>query len=52
MVRRKKVGAINLLLKFSKLVVKSRTFSSKLVVKVPSTRLNIVSKKIGFISTK
>ena len=52
MVRRKKVGAINLLLKISKLVVKSRTFSSKLIVKVPSTRSNIVSKKIGFISTK
>ena len=52
MVRRKKVGAINLLLKFSKLVVKIRTFSSKLVIKVPSTRLNTAFKKIGFISTK
>ena len=52
MERRKKAGAINLLLKISKLVVKSRTFSNKLVVKVPSTRLNTVSKKIGFISTK
>ena len=52
MVRRKKAGAINFLLKFSKLVVKNRTFVSKLVVKVLLTRLNTVSKKIGFISTK
>ena len=52
MERRKKVGAINLLLKISKLVVKSRTFSNKLVVKAPSTRLNTAFKKIGFISTK
>ena len=52
MERRKKAGAINLLLKISKLVVKSRTFSNKLVVKVPSTRSNIAFKKIGFISTK
>ena len=52
MERRKKVGVINLLLKFSKLIEKNRTFSSKLVVKVPLTRLNTVSKKIGFISTK
>ena len=52
MEKRKKAGAINFLLKFSKLVIKSRTFSSKLVIKVPSTRLNTVSKKIGFILTK
>ena len=52
MERRKKAGAINLLFKISKLVVKSRTFSNKLVEKMPSTRLNTVSKKIGFISTK
>ena len=52
MVKRKKAGAINLLLKFSKLVVKIRTFSNKLVVKVLLIRLNTASKKIGFISTK
>lgn len=52
MVRRKKAGAINLLFKISKLVVKNRTFSSKLIEKVPSTRLNTVSKKIGFILIK
>ena len=52
MEKRKKVGAINLLFKINKLVIKNRTFSNKLVKKVPSTRLNTVSKKIGFFSTQ
>ena len=52
MAKRKKVGVINLLFKINKLVIKNRTFSNKLVEKVPSTRLNTVSKKIGFFSTK
>ena len=52
MVKRKKAGAINLLLKFSKLIEKNRTFIRKLIEKVPSTHLNTVSKKIGFFSTK
>ena len=52
MEKRKKVGVINLLLKFCKLLEKIRTFVSKLIVKVPSTRLNTLSKIYGFISTK
>ena len=52
MAKRKKVGAINLLFKNNKLLEKNRTFIRKLVEKVPWTRLNTVSKKIGFFSTQ